>query len=344
MVNREKQAEVLRRTQAKRKEQKKEQVLKAIQELLKQKKPLTFKNIATVSGCSISYLYKWDDIKAYIHELQQQKETTLNSLEEPEGQDRPHSLKTLHQVAKDRIRKLEEEIRELKHQNEILRGHVAEIYEIRDENERLRTQLRELISPDSSSKIIPIRSSQTSEVSLEEAKSQAKTKKEKTSDSVDSPTITSPTTIRDKKATFNNQSSVNTSDKATSKERVKDKKTFSQTKQVKQDIQSELINSIKEIGLQVSTKLKQEIANRDPERVQLSIEAFKQYRDNHDVKSQEACLLSMICEEAEPNTESKNQASIKPQEKVITAKDKSNKKLISPDKLKKLSKIFNSKK
>jgi ferritin-like protein len=103
MVNREKQAEVLRRTQAKRKEQKKEQVLKAIQELLKQKKPLTFKNIATVSGCSVSYLYKWDDIKAYIHELQQQKETTLNSLEEPEGKDRPHSLKTLHQVAKDRI-------------------------------------------------------------------------------------------------------------------------------------------------------------------------------------------------------------------------------------------------
>ncbi len=64
--SREKQAEVLRRTQAKRKEQKKEQVLKAIAEIQKQKKPLTFKNIATVAGCSISYLYKWDEIKALI--------------------------------------------------------------------------------------------------------------------------------------------------------------------------------------------------------------------------------------------------------------------------------------
>lgn len=217
--------------------------LKAIQELLKQKKPLTFKNIATVSGCSISYLYKWDDIKAYIHELQQQKETTLNSLEEPEGQDRPHSLKTLHQVAKDKIRQLEEEISQLKRQNEILRGHVAEIYEIRDENEKLRTQLKELISSNSSSKIIPIRSSQTSSVNWSETNPQAETKKEKTSDSVDS----SPTTIRDKKATFDNQLSVHSSDKATSKEGVKGKKTFSTTKQAEQDIQSEIINSIKEL-------------------------------------------------------------------------------------------------
>ncbi|MDJ0594885.1 MAG: DUF6262 family protein [Pleurocapsa sp. MO_226.B13] len=81
MANREKQAEVLRRTQAKRKEQKKEQVLKAIAQIRRQNKPLTFRNIATVAGCSISYLYKWDEIKAYIHELQHQKQTTLNPIE-----------------------------------------------------------------------------------------------------------------------------------------------------------------------------------------------------------------------------------------------------------------------
>ncbi|MEY2833895.1 MAG: hypothetical protein RLZZ574_3154 [Cyanobacteriota bacterium] len=52
----------------------------------------------------------------------------------------------------------------------------------------------------------------------------------------------------------------------------------------------------------------------------------------------------MICDEAEPNTESTTKASISSQEKVITAKDNSDKKLISLDKLKKLSKIFNSKK
>ena len=320
MVNREKQAEVLRRTQAKRKEQKKEQVLKAIQELQKQKKPLTFKNIATVAGCSVSYLYKWDDIKAYIHELQQQKETTLNSLEEPEGKDRPHSLKTLHQVAKDKIRKLEDEIKELKRQNEILRGHVAEIYEMRDENERLRTQLRELTTSNSSNKIIPIRSSQASKVNLEETNSAAP--------------------VKDKKAISDTKSSAINSEKASSKKVFKAKKTSSNTKQATEDIESEIIKYIKEIGLKVSKKLKQEIANRDPEQVKLSIEAFKQYRNNHEVKSQEACLLSMICDEAEPNTESKPIIS-KPQQKIVTAPAQPNKELVSLDKLKQLSSLFN---
>jgi hypothetical protein len=322
MVNREKQADVLRRTQAERKEQKKEQVLKAIQEIQKQKKPLTFKNIATVSGCSISYLYKWDDIKAYIHELQNQKETTLNSLEEPEGKDKPHSLKTLHQVAKDKISKLEEEIKELKRQNEVLRGYVAEIYEIRDENERLRSQLRELTSSDSSSKIIPIRSSQASKVNLEEANSAVP--------------------VKDKKTSSDTKSSAINSEQATSKKLFKGKKTSSNTKQTTEDIQPEIIKSIKEMGLKVSKKLREEIRLRDPERVKLSIEAFKQYRDSHEVKSQEACLLSMIGDEAEPNTESKPIIT-KSQQKIVTAFDKPNKELVSLEKLKQLSNIFNSK-
>ncbi|MEH2084585.1 MAG: DUF6262 family protein [Nostoc sp.] len=142
--NRDKQAEVLRRTQAQRKEQKKEQVLKAIQEILAQKQPLTFANIANVNGCSISYLYKWDDIKAYIHNIQHEKETQLNLLEQKDL--KPHSLKTLHKVARQRIRQLEAEIRELKHQNEKLKGHVAEIYELRDECDRLRSQLQHFAS------------------------------------------------------------------------------------------------------------------------------------------------------------------------------------------------------
>ena len=282
MVDRQKQAEVLRRTQALRKEQKKEQVLKAVAEIRRQKKPLTFKNIAAVAGCSISYLYKWDEIKAYIHELQQKKETTLNSLEE-DSKHRPHSLKTLHQVAKDKIRKLEAEIKELKHQNEILRGHVAEIYEIRDENARLQNQLRELTSPNPSSKVV---------------------------------SITTP--IKEKKATL-------------------------PPKVTNNDPEESIVNSIKALGIKVSKKLRAEIANRDLEKVRLSIEAFKQYRDNHDVKSQEACLLSMICDEAEPNTESKTQVSIKLRAKIITAKDKSPKKLVDPNKLKQLSNIFNKK-
>lgn len=278
--SREKQAEVLRRTQALRKEQKKEQVLKAIVEIQKHKKPLTFKNIATVAGCSISYLYKWDEIKAYIHELQQQKQTNLNPIQE-NNKHQPHSLKTLHEVSKQRIRVLEATIKELKDQNEKLRGHVTEIYELRDECQRLRTQLRELMSPISSSKVIPI---------------QAATKK----------------TIE------------------------------SQSPETQEKTVDSIIESIKEMGIKIGTKLKQEISNRELEQVKSSIEAFKQYRDSHEVKSQEACLLSMICEEAEPNTESRPKAK-EPQQKVAPTPNKPNKKLMSPDKLKQLSNLFNSK-
>ena len=245
MANREKQAEVLRRTQAKRKEQKKEQVLKAIAQIQKQKKPLTFRNIATVAGCSIFYLYKWDEIKAYIHELQHQKQTTINSIEE-NTKHQPHSLKTLHEVSKQRIRDLEATIKDLKHQNEKLRGHVTEIYELRDENERLRTQLRELMNPASVSKVVPIKVSAKKKI------------------------LSSPSEI--------------------------------------EDSTDSIIESIKEMGIKVGNKLREEITSREPERVRLSIEAFKQYRNSHEVKSQEACLLSMIRAKAKPNTESKPKA------------------------------------
>ena len=277
--SREKQAEVLRRTQAQRKEQKKEQVLKAISQIQKQKKPLTFKNIATVAGCSISYLYKWDEIKAYIHSLQQQKQTTINPIEE-DNKERPHSLKTLHEVAKQRIRDLSATIKDLKHQNEKLRGHVTEIYELRDENERLRTQLRELMSPVLSSKVIPIQAS--------------------------------------------------------------GKKLVSSSPSEEKDSTDSIIELIRTMGIKLGSKLKSEITSREPEQIRQSIEAFKQYRDSHNVKSQEACLLSMIREEAEPNTKSPPKTK-KAQSKAIPTSNKPAKKLVSADKLKQLSNLFNNK-
>ncbi|NJM22630.1 MAG: transposase [Richelia sp. SM1_7_0] len=274
MVNREKQASVLRRTQAIRKDIKKEQVLKAIQEIKKHSQPLTFKNIATLAGCSVSYLYKWDDIKTYIHELQKEIETTLNQIEEPEVKYQPHSLKTLHQVASYKIRQLEGEIRELKRQNEILRGHVAEIYEIKDENERLRTQLRELTI--SNNKVIPI---QTSKI----------------------------VSIKGEHKITNN------------------------------DTPLEVIDYLQAMGIKVTKKLREEIKLRDIEKVKLSIEAYKQYRDSYEVKSPAACLLSMICDQAEPNIENKPD---KPQPSIFTV-PLPKEKLVPLDKLKQLSSLFN---
>ena len=153
-LNREKQTAVLREAQKQRRQQKKEQVLRAIQEILKSGKPLNFPTIASVAGCSVSYLYKWPEISAYIHDLQNQKAQQLHELEIHEPG--PHSLKTIYESSKERIRELEAENRELKRQNEKLRGYVAEIFELQDECQRLRTQLQELTSPASSSKVISL--------------------------------------------------------------------------------------------------------------------------------------------------------------------------------------------
>jgi hypothetical protein len=288
--NREKQSDVLRRTQAQRKEQKKEQVLKAIQEIITQNNPRTFANIAKVAGCSISYLYKWDEITAYIHEIQQQQETQLHPIEE--GEPKPHGLKTLHEVAKQRISKLEAEIRELKNQNEKLRGHVVEIYELRDECERLRIRLRELTNPNSSSKVVSIR-----------IVAQA----------------TNP---------------VNESPPEPELAIKSNPDLYSQS-----DI-FELINSL---GIKLTAKLKREITHRSTSLVKLSIEAFQQYRSKTDVSNPEACLLTMICDEAKPNGQQNSEQSesiLLPSHEHLKPTMREDKELVSFDEL---SNIFNHK-
>ncbi len=269
--NREKQTAVLLQAQEQRKQQKREQVFHAIEQIQKSGKPLTFPNIAKVAGCSVSYLYKWTELTAYIHDLQNQKTQQLKQLEE--NKPGPHSLKTLHEVSKQRIRELVAENRELKRQNDLLRGYVAEIFELRDECERLRTQLRELTSSQPSTKVIPI---------------QASSKKDSNPPQ-------------------------------------------------NEDIPEEIAQSIKDMGIKLGVRLKREIANHDPNIVKLAIKAFEQYRSQTSIKNLEACLLTMIRNEAEPNT---FQQSFKPQPKVVTATPQTQKELVSLDKLKQLSNLF----
>jgi hypothetical protein len=154
--NREKQTAVLRQVQEQRKQKKREQVFRAIEEIQTSGKPLTFPNLAKVAGCSVSYLYKWTELTAYIHDLQNQKTQQLHKIEEFEPG--PHSLKTLHEVSKQRIRELVAENQELKRQNQNLRGHVAEIFELKSECERQRIQIQQLTTPESSPKVVSLNS------------------------------------------------------------------------------------------------------------------------------------------------------------------------------------------
>lgn len=277
--NREKQADVLRRTQAQRKEQKKEQVLKAIRQLQQNEEPLTFSNIATVAGCSVSYLYKWPDITTYIHDLQNKYQTKLHSLEEKPVQ--PHSLKTLHEVSKYRIRELEVQIKELKSQNEQLRGHVAEIFELREECERLRTQLRDWTSSKQSTKVVSLQ--------------------------------LPPKEIVNAKTDESFQG---------------------------------IVQLIEDMGMKVGRKLKEEIVRHETNNIKLSIEAFNQYRNKTSVDNLEGCLLSMIKKEAKPNVSEKTifcQPDPLVESQVVTTHEQPHEKLVSLEKLKNLSSIFDNK-
>lgn len=152
--NREKQTAILLEAQEKRKQQKREQVFRAIEQMQKLGQPLTFPAIAKVAGCSVSYLYKWTQLTEYIHDLQRQKTEALNAVEEKSPG--PHSLRTLHDASKQRIRDLKAEIEELKRQNELLRGHVVEVSELRDECERLRKLVRKYEQALPQSKVISL--------------------------------------------------------------------------------------------------------------------------------------------------------------------------------------------
>lgn len=156
LVDRKQQTAVLLKTQEERKQQALQKVFQAISELAENGQPLTFPNIAKVAGVSISYLYKWPQVKEYIQSLREQKAQQLHPTQPQDKEPGPHSLKTLHEVAKKRIQELEAELRDLKRQNEMLKGHVTEVYELRDECNRLRAQLHELTAPKPASKVVPL--------------------------------------------------------------------------------------------------------------------------------------------------------------------------------------------
>lgn len=250
--NREKQTAVLKRTQEQRRQEYQAKVFKAVTELKQRGEPINPTNIHRLSGVSISYLYKWDVVKDYIQsEKERQFEEKQNHSTPdiaPESELRPHSLRNLYEVAQKQITKLEAEIEELKRQNRLLRGHVAEIHELRDDRERLRQRVRDLTYSSGSSKLIPLE---------------------------------------------REPSNTHTEDN---------------------DLPSEVTAALQKAGLKANHQLKREIKRHSIEVVLMSIEAFVQYRDGKIIEKPQACLLTMIRDEAKPNV--LDQLSISPRGKL----------------------------
>jgi phage host-nuclease inhibitor protein Gam len=150
--NRTQQTAVLKRAQELRKQETQEKVFEAIRQLQQENKPITFPNIARIADVSISYLYKWPQVKDYIQSL---RDTTVQkkNLTVENNEPGPHSLRTLHEVARRRIKELESSVEELKRQNQLLRGHIADVHELREECDRLRQRVMALTNANSSSQV-----------------------------------------------------------------------------------------------------------------------------------------------------------------------------------------------
>ena len=264
----------LKKTQEQRKQDSQNKVYQAIERLQKLNAKINFHTVAREAQVSVSYLYKYPEIKQHIGELRsKQNSLPVSPVAKPNSTSHGKVVTRLQ----ERIKKLEAENKELKRKCEALAGQVYRVHHLESQVERLQEQNEDLRSKlgeqEIAKKVTPI----------------------------------------DRK-----------------------RKTKSVTSE---GIQSEL----DELGISLNPTLSKTIKAATEGTVLAAIEALKDQLSKQDIPNPGGWLNKAISEgwtKAEPMSKPTKTT---PQSKIITATDKPNKKLMSVDKLKKLSNLFNSK-
>ncbi len=115
---------------------------KAIVKLSQTNQKLSFANIAREAKVSISYLYKYSEIKQRIQYLRKQQEENAK-LVKPQLRTEKSSQTIIHQL-KNRIKTLDAEKKELTKQNEALTGRLYALGNSQDMIARLQTENSQL--------------------------------------------------------------------------------------------------------------------------------------------------------------------------------------------------------
>lgn len=262
----------LRTTQKQRQEDARNRVYKAIERLQKLNAKINFHTIAREAQVSVSYLYKYPEIKQQIAELRsKQNLLPVKPVAKPNSTSHGKVVTRLQ----EKIKKLEAENKKLKRKCEALAGQVyrshhlqAQIDRLQEQNENLKSKLGE---QETAKKVTPIDSKR-------KAKSVASL-----------------------------------------------------------DIQSELDI----LGITLNTTLNKTIKAATEDTVLAAIEALKDQLTEKDIPNPGGWLNKAIKEgwtKAEPILKP---TKVTPQSKIVTATDKPNKRLMSSDKLKQLSNLFN---
>lgn len=145
----EKRIAALNETQEQRRQECLEKTEKAIVKLSQTNQKLSFSNIAREANVSISYLYKYPEIKERIKYLRRQQEENAKPVK-PQLRTEKSSQAIINQL-KNRIKTLDADKKELSKQNEALTGRLYSLGNTQDmiarlnsENDRLKSELEQL--------------------------------------------------------------------------------------------------------------------------------------------------------------------------------------------------------
>lgn len=157
---RESRINTLKETQESRKQDSLSRVYQAIERLQKIDAKINFATVAKEAGLSVSYLYKYPELKQQIGELRAKQ----NSLPvTPVAKPNSSATGKIIAALRERNAKLEEENKSLKHKNEALAGQVYRLHYLEaqverqgETIERLEEALKQTRETSRQEKVIPI--------------------------------------------------------------------------------------------------------------------------------------------------------------------------------------------
>jgi cysteinyl-tRNA synthetase len=133
--------ETLKKTQESRKQDCLERVYKAIERLQKIGAKINFHTVAKEANLSVSYLYKYPELKQHVAQLRSQQSSIPIS---PVAKPASSSHAKIVSRFKERIYQLEAQNQELRRKNEALAGQVYRVHHLQAQVERQQQTIEDL--------------------------------------------------------------------------------------------------------------------------------------------------------------------------------------------------------
>lgn len=115
----------------------------AIAKLLKEDKRINFPTVAKEAGVSVTYLYKYDDLKERINHLRKQQEETIKKPIAPQSASDKSKQVIINQL-RERIKQLEADNRELRNKNEAVYGRLYQLQSVQQQAEALKLEIESI--------------------------------------------------------------------------------------------------------------------------------------------------------------------------------------------------------